>query len=215
MIITSNYNNWKTDKYITYSISGNSGRDANYQGRCYTKLAPKIKFWKIWHDNIGKISEEENNRYYVQEYFNQVLSQLDPEQVYEELEYSVLLCYEPNYEFCHRHIVAAWFEILLGITVPEKIIINNKIEEVERPKYIKEYLEDAMKYNRNMRGFKSLRALYLFEKSEKFETLANELEQKTNKCYDNYKQTACDLRCEADEIEVEYNQKKLIKTIKK
>lgn len=36
-----------------------------------------------------------------------------------------------------------------------------------------------MKNNRNMKGFKSLRALYLFEKGEKLESLANELEEKT------------------------------------
>ena len=62
MISTSSHSNWKSDKYITYSISGNRGKDANYEGRFYHKLAPKYSFWKIWHDNIGKVSEEENNR---------------------------------------------------------------------------------------------------------------------------------------------------------
>ena len=120
MISTSSYNNWKSDKYITYSISGNRGKSLNYHGRYYQKLAPKLSFWKTWHDNIGKISEEENNRYYVQEYWNQVLSKLDPEEVYNDLDYSVLLCYESNMDFCHRHIVAAWFEILLDVEVTEK-----------------------------------------------------------------------------------------------
>lgn len=205
MISTSSYNNWQSDKYITYSISGNRGKDVNYQGRCYPKLAPKLSFWKTWHDNIGKISEEENNRYYVQEYWTQVLSGLDPEQVYRELDNSVLLCYEANTEFCHRHIVAAWFEILLGINVPEAKAKDYEIEEVERPTYIKQYLEEAMRHNRNMRGFNSLRALYLFEKREKLETLANELEEKNCKCYDGYRQAACYLRCDADETEAQYN----------
>lgn len=153
MISTSSYNYWQSDKYITYSISGNRGKDANYQGKCYPKLAPKLSFWTTWHNNIGKISEEENNRYYVQEYWNQVLSKLDPEKVYRELDNSVLLCYESNIEFCHRHIVAAWFEILLGTNVPETKAKDYLIEEVERPTYIKQYLEEAMRYNRNMRGF--------------------------------------------------------------
>ena len=82
--------------------------------------------------------------------------------------------------------------------------------------YIKDYLEDAMRLNRNMRGFKSLRALYLFEKGEKLEAKADELEEKTGKCYDDYRQMACFLRCDADMAEAEYrelqNQKKLIKT---
>ena len=69
MISTSSYNNWQTKKYITYSISGNRGKDAGYEGNYYPKLAPKLSFWKIWHDNIGKISEEENNKYYVLEFY--------------------------------------------------------------------------------------------------------------------------------------------------
>ena len=73
-----------------------------------------------------------------------------------------------------------------------------------------------MKLNRNMRGFKSLRALYLFEKGKKLEAKANELEEKTGKCYDYYRQIACFLRYDADIAEDEYkklqNQKNLIKT---
>lgn len=183
MIRTSNYNDCQSDKYITYSISDNCVKEANYQGRCYSELAPKLSFLKTWHDNIGKVSEEENSRYYVQEYWNQVLSKLGPEQVYRELDNSILLCYEANTEFCHRHIVAAWFEILLGINVPEIKANDYAIEEVERPTYIKQYLEDAMRHNRNMRGFNSLMALYLFEKGEKLEILANKLEEKSGKCY--------------------------------
>lgn len=216
MIITSSHKNWQSDKYITYAISGNCGQDANYQGKCYPQLAPKLSFWKIWHENIGCISEEDNNRFYVQEYWNQVLLKLDPEQVYRKLDNSVLLCYESNNEFCHRHIVASWFELLLGVNVPEKKAKEYKIEEVDKPEYIKQYLEDAMKYNRNMRGYKSLRALYLFEKGEKLESLADKLREKTGKCYDSYRQLARFLKCDADMAEDEYNklnsQKRLVKT---
>jgi len=191
MICTSSHNNWKTNLFKTYAISGNRGKDANYQGNSYPKLAPKLSFWKQWHINIGKISEEENNRYYVKEYWKQVLSKLDPQEVYDELDHSTLLCYENNNEFCHRHIVAAWFEILLDIEIPEIKLEDGKIKHVERPKYIKQYLEQAMKENRNMRGFESLKALYLFEKSEQLEN-------------QNSKQMACDLRCEADREERQY-----------
>ena len=82
-----------------------------------------------------------------------------------------------------------------------------QIEEVDRPEYIKEYLEDAMRFNRNMRGFHSLRALYLFEKGEKLELLADELEAKTGECHDEYRQAACFLRCDADMAEEEYNKR--------
>lgn len=207
MISTSSYNDWKSDKYITYSISGNRGKDANYQGKCYPKLAPKLSFWKQWHDNIGKVSDEENNRYYVQEYWNQVLQKLDPEEVYEKLDNSILLCYESNTDFCHRHIVAAWFEILLDVKVPEQKAKEDKIEEVERPVYIKQYLEDAMRCNRNMKEFNSLRALYLFEKKAKLKALENERSEHD----DSFKDEIYNLSCGPDEIKKEYNKNSLIK----
>lgn len=213
MISTSSHKNWQSTHFSTYAISGNRGKDANYKGRCYPKLAPKLQFWEIWHNNIGVISDEENNKFYVQEYYAQVLSKLDPEQVYKELDNSILLCYEDNTEFCHRHIVAAWFEILLDVTVPEEKAEGYNIEIVDKPDYIKEYLDEVMRKNRNMHGFKSLRALYLFEKGEKLEAEADRLEQETGKCYNHYRQEACFLRCAADEAEEKFNQKKLIKTV--
>lgn len=207
MISTSSYNNWKSDKYRTYSISGNRGVDAGYQGRCYPELAPKKDFWRRWEENRGKVSDEKNNKYYIQEYYNQVLSKLDPEIVYRDLEDSVLLCYEDNMDFCHRHIVAAWFEILLGVKVPEQKASGYKVWDVERPQYIKDYLEEVMKLNKNMHGFKSLRAVYLFEKSEKYLEKADLLEEQNGENYDNYRQMACFLRCDADMAEDEYNEK--------
>lgn len=210
MISTSSYNDWKIDKYITYSISGDRGKGVNYQGRCYPELAPKFSFWKQWHDNIGKVSEEENNRYYVQEYWNQVLQKLNPKEVYQELDNSILLCYESNDKFCHRHIVAAWFEILLGVKVPEQKAKEDEVEEVERPAYIKQYLEDVMRCNRNMKGFNSLRALYLFEKKAKLKALENE----SSEYDDSFKEEIYNLRCGPDEIKKEYNKNSLIKAKK-
>lgn len=170
MIYTSSYKAFNSYKLKKISISGNRGIDDNYKGLCYQKLAPKKSFWRIWKDNIDKVPEEENNRYYIREFWQEVLSKLDPEEVYNELNNSVLLCYEPYYLFCHRHIVAAWFEILLGIHVPEIIVNNSKLEEIEevrRPSYIKEYLEEVMMENSDMKGYSSLRELYLCEKKIK------------------------------------------------
>ena len=201
MICTSSHGRCIRTKYKTYAISGNRGKDANYHGECYPKLAPKLSFWKIWHDNIGKISEEENNRYYVSEYYKQVLSKLDPEEVYRELDNSILLCYEPITKFCHRHIVAAWFELFLDVDVPEVNVSNNEIELVERPSYIKEYLVDAIKQNNDMRGFNSIRALYLYEQGEKLEKQADILEETTGTSYSDCRQFARTLKREATIVE--------------
>ena len=204
MIFTSSYQNWQTNRYTTYAISGNRRKDVQYDGQYYPKLAPKLSFWLVWHNQIGKIKDEENNRYYIEEYWKKVLSQLNPQEVYQELDGSVLLCYEDYNQFCHRHIVAAWLEIFLGIQVPEVKLENEKIVEVPRPSYIKDSLEEIIKKETNMRGFTSLRALYLFLKGEKLEEKADRLEKETGKCYDHLRQHACFYRCDADEAEYEY-----------
>lgn len=144
MIKTSNYNNCHTDKYQVYSISRDKGEDANYNGDCFLDLAPKKEFFKTWRHNRGLIDEITNNEYYIQEFYNQVLKELDPQKIYEKLDNSILLCYEEHNEFCHRHIVAAWFELTLGVTVKE-VRIKDSVEEVlDRPEYIKIYLNKIM-----------------------------------------------------------------------
>ena len=144
MIKTSNYNNCHTDKYQVYSISRDKGEDANYNGDCFLDLAPKKEFFKTWRHNRGLIDEITNNEYYIQEFYNQVLKELDPQKIYEKLDNSILLCYEEHNEFCHRHIVAAWFELTLGVTVKEVIIKDSGEEVLDRPEYIKIYLNKIM-----------------------------------------------------------------------
>ena len=110
------------------------------------QLAPKRAFWEIWHNNIGKISEEENNRYYIKQYYEKVLSKIDIEELLKDEKDPILLCYEKKGEFCHRHIVAEYLNIKYGITVRD-ISINKELEivENERPAYIRKILEDVIR----------------------------------------------------------------------
>ena len=62
MIRTGNYKSFGETKYCTISISGDKGKSVNYNGNCFPALAPKLSFWTIWHENIGKINEQDNNR---------------------------------------------------------------------------------------------------------------------------------------------------------
>lgn len=83
-----------------------------FKGKQYPALAPTeelLEFWRETHD------EEE----YAKRYIKEVLSKLDPQRVYEDLDGSILLCWENSDQFCHRHIVAMWLEKNLGIEVPE------------------------------------------------------------------------------------------------
>ena len=204
MINTCSYKNFNTELYKGVSVSGNRGKDVGYCGACYQVLAPKRSFWETWHENIGILSEEENTKYYIEQYYLEVLSKLDPEEIYRELDCSFLLCYEDSMEFCHRHIIAAWLEILLNIEVSEVKVNGLYIERVERPSYIKEYLEEIMKTYKDMRGFNSLCALYLFEQSEELEKEASLLEETTGDYFDELRQEACFLRSQADEEEEKY-----------
>ena len=114
-IFTGCYDNCKNGNLV--SISGDKGRSVGFYGESYTKLAPKKSFWNIWHNNIGKIDEDENNRYYMCEFYKQVLSKLKASEVLNELqafgENIILLCFEKEDVFCHRHLVCEW---LIGKT---------------------------------------------------------------------------------------------------
>jgi len=135
-IYTGSYNNCNIGNLV--SISGDKGKSVGYIGNFYTKLAPKKSFWKKWHDNIGILTEDENNRYYMECYYDEVLKFLNPFEVVEELfEFGndvIMLCYENENNFCHRHLVAAWLELELNIIIEEVITLNNgdlKILEVK------------------------------------------------------------------------------------
>lgn len=209
MISTSSYKNFDTNLYRRCSISGDRGHNANFFGDCFPELAPKKDFWQKWHDNIGKISEEENTRYYIEEYYKQVLSKLDPEMVYRKLDHCTLLCYEDSDEFCHRHVVAAWFNLLLGDTIQPVVEIaweDGKLVRLDdvSSKY-SEILEEVIRSNEKMCGFTSVRARYLFDQGEKLEAEASQKElDNPGVSYDYMRQAACYRRCDADEAEAQY-----------
>ena len=73
-IFTGNYEECKAGNLI--SISGDKGKSAGFNGKVISEFAPKRKFWDKWRDNIGKIPELENTKYYIEEYYKQVLSKI-------------------------------------------------------------------------------------------------------------------------------------------
>lgn len=142
-IFTGNYEECKTGNLI--SISGDRGKKVGYTGKAITNLAPKRAFWDIWYNNIGKIPEEENIRYYIEEYYKQVLSKVNIEELLKDEKDPILLCYEKGQDFCHRHVLAEYIEIKYGIKVRDiKIDENLNIEENKRPEYIRSMLEEIM-----------------------------------------------------------------------
>lgn len=89
-------------------------RPRGWAGRAYEPLAPP---WRLLAEALsGEIDEEE----YTRRYREEVLSKLDPAAVRADLgEDAVLLCWENSGVFCHRRLVAEWFEEELGVSVPE------------------------------------------------------------------------------------------------
>jgi len=89
-------------------------RPRGWTGRIFEPLAPP---WRLLSAaKSGEIDEAE----YIRRYKEEVLSSLDPAAVYADLgEDAVLLCWERAGAFCHRRLVAEWFEEELGILVPE------------------------------------------------------------------------------------------------
>lgn len=86
-----------------------------WSGEEYKKLTPPASIIKI-----------EDKELYTKLYYEQVLNNLNPQEVYNELgDNAVLLCYEKYADieqgktFCHRHIVAKWLEEKLGVEVKE------------------------------------------------------------------------------------------------
>lgn len=202
---------------ITYDITGFWMRKFHPHDKVYPALEPKYSFWRIWEQNSQNLSEEDNDKYYVEQYYEQVLLQLDPEQVYneisveEELGGALLFCDDD----ITRFIIGAWFELLLEKKVVNCTYIKGLGDFVWSESYfktIKSYLEEMMRRKYDLKDFQSLRANYLLMKANKLEQIAKELGE-NHKDYTSYMQYAYYLSSHAHIIDVEYDksmQKKMI-----
>lgn len=89
-----------------------------YDGIEYKKVSPKYGFFMKWKEN-------HDNDFYVEHFYSEVLSILNPKTVYQDLENlsggkdCVLLCYEKSTDFCHRHLVADWLNKQLNLEIEE------------------------------------------------------------------------------------------------
>lgn len=88
-----------------------------YTGARLQMLAPPRDL--LLETKKGMVTNEEYTKI-----FNEHLSQFDPREMYEAIvdEYGdnvTLLCFEKPGDFCHRRLVAKWFEDALEVEVPE------------------------------------------------------------------------------------------------
>lgn len=157
---TSNFANYKGNKGV--SIAGKV--PANYTGRQYKKLAPSYDIWKQYHDS-------HDHERYTFRYFDEILSKLNPQDVFNELgEDAVLLCYEDSFDFCHRRLAARWFKYNLNLNVDEIITTTNlecssvgdkrfsaffaKVNFFNQIQSIEQFYQEAKRFNRIQLPFK-------------------------------------------------------------
>lgn len=113
MIYTSYFANLKNLPPLIVPISICGKAPEWYYGLQYKKLAPKYDFFMKW-------KKDGDNDYYIEQFNSQVLNKLNAKIVETEL-YDLatkinplckdicLICYEKPNDFCHRHLVANWF----------------------------------------------------------------------------------------------------------
>ena len=91
---------------------GISGRVPDgFKGERIIELAPP---WRLYN-RLRLIPQEK----WIEDFHKIVLNHLDVEKMAKRCNGKVLLCWEGPGKFCHRRIVAKWFETELGIIVPE------------------------------------------------------------------------------------------------
>jgi len=105
---TSYFAKYRDDDGVNIAIKHPPGFD----GPSYPALFPK------WHF-LKKYKRDGDEASYTEAYHREVLSHLDPAQVWADLKDKTLLCWEKSGSFCHRRIIATWLEKHLGVTVPE------------------------------------------------------------------------------------------------
>lgn len=112
------------ESIIPVSIAGKPPE--KWDGIEYKKLAPKWSFFSEW-------KKTKNNDYYIEHFYDEVLSSLTPQNVIDELNKIssnndnkdiALVCYEIPRDFCHRHIVSGWLN-RNGYCVREYIDMNS------------------------------------------------------------------------------------------
>lgn len=153
----ANLKNIDTTKFTPIAISGDEGKLVGFEGRGERKLSPYtfFKSWKARENEIEKMKDqisqeeycklkEENQNDYIEKFYNKVLKQLSPSEIYSSVgENAVLLCFEKPTEFCHRFLVASWLELNLGVEIDE-YGFENVIAVKENKARLKEKLKNVI-----------------------------------------------------------------------
>lgn len=156
IIGTGCYQNVKSGN--TVSITGDGGNAWGYYGPSYKKLAPSLKLYEYYRDNPDNLTETELINYYITNYFNHRLANLNTKELLYLLKEKfgseiILLCHEPPSNssiiskkyFCHRRLDADYIKLTTGIVIPEvSIDLDGNTTYHQQPDY-KMILKKLMK----------------------------------------------------------------------
>lgn len=192
--------------YNTYVIPSMNGSEYEIQERenlNYFSLE-ELKFEDS--PNYYEASYEELEQY-IKEFYLQVLSKLDPNDMYIKLMGTCLTSNERTDSFAKRHIFSSWLRIYIDIDINEMGTgENGKLIKLEVPEFIPSILEKVIRESiSDMKEFTNLRALYIYEQSEKLERNLEDISDKDT--YDECVAMINLLRNDAYRIEHEYKNK--------
>ena len=203
MICTANYSSKFNSNTRVVSISLDGGNEAGFRGEVCSKLMPTKNSFDMWKNNPTKRTTKNNNTFFAEDFYKQVLSKLDPQEVYDSLDGAILLCEGDAKDFSPRQVVAAWFELLLDMEIPEVKSNGGKIEFCERDKTAKEILFNILKEKYKGSGCNSVRAAYLNEKARQIIVASFDVRDEAKKS--ELKEAAVELKTEAIYAEMAYN----------
>ena len=154
---TSCYENAKSGNLV--SITGDGGHAWGLYGNAYKKLAPRLYLWQYYDQNPDKLTEDELIDWYIKEFYNSRLKDLNPYELMDTLkqkfgEEIILLCHElPGIKinkkhFCHRILIANWIELSTGIIIPELSIDESGIITKEETYDLKPKIKQLINKNR-------------------------------------------------------------------
>lgn len=140
------------------SITGDSGNAWGFFGKAYKKMSPRLYLWQYYDQNPDALNEEELIDWYIKEFYELRLKNLNVYDLLEELRDKfgneiVLLCHElPGVElnknhFCHRRLLADWIELETGIVIPEIIVNDDGTDNVVETYDLKPKIKSLVKNN--------------------------------------------------------------------
>lgn len=109
------------------------------------ELIPSEKQKEKWNKKMENMPEDESIKYYTREYFNEILSKLDPNEIFEKIKYSVIVGEE------NRHVIAEWLNLTLNIDVQEVAISSSVVFKLNRPSLYKESLNKIINKEKKLK----------------------------------------------------------------